>query len=126
MHPYTQALIRAVPVPDPVVQEQRPPIILKGDTPDPAHPPVGCNFSNRCPFAMDICRAEDPKLLPHRPGGSAACHLHTLPPPAPKQPMLGHQSFRYYTPFVKLCPISISDDSTSPSDWTAHGELVEP
>jgi oligopeptide/dipeptide ABC transporter ATP-binding protein len=80
LHPYTQALLRAIPVPDPEVQETRPRIVLSGDAPDPAHPPVGCNFSSRCPYVMDICRTDDPPLLPVRPGSAAACHLHTTGP----------------------------------------------
>lgn len=80
LHPYTQALLRAIPIPDPDIQATRPRIILSGDAPDPAHPPNGCNFSNRCPYVMDICRAEDPALLPARSGSAVACHLHTVGP----------------------------------------------
>jgi oligopeptide transport system ATP-binding protein len=61
-HPYSQALLSAVPVPDPVVEDQRQRIILEGDVPDPANPPEGCNFNTRCPLAFDRCYKEEPKL----------------------------------------------------------------
>lgn len=80
LHPYTQALLQAIPVPDPDVQANRPRIVLRGDAPDPAHPPSGCNFSSRCPYVMEICREKDPALLPVQPGSAAACHLHTTGP----------------------------------------------
>jgi len=59
-HPYTKALLSAVPIPDPVVEAKRQRIILEGDVPSPANPPQGCNFSTRCPLVMDICRQEEP------------------------------------------------------------------
>ena len=74
-HPYTQALLSAVPVPDPAREATRKHIILEGDVPSPANPPKGCNFSTRCPLATDRCRAEDPEFREVAPGRFAACHL---------------------------------------------------
>jgi len=62
LHPYTEALLSAVPIPDPVVEERRQRIILEGDVPSPANPPQGCNFNTRCPLVMDICRQEEPEF----------------------------------------------------------------
>jgi oligopeptide transport system ATP-binding protein len=75
LHPYTQALISAVPVPDPDVEASRQRIILEGDLPSPANPPKGCNFNTRCPLAMEICFHEDPVYREVKPGHFAACHL---------------------------------------------------
>lgn len=72
-HPYLQALLSAVPVPDPVVEEQRKRIILEGDVPSPAHPPEGCNFNTRCPIAFDRCFKEDPELKELFPQHDVAC-----------------------------------------------------
>ncbi len=73
-HPYTQALLSAVPIPDPEVKPDR--IILKGDLPSPSKPPTGCRFSTRCPHAFDLCRTEAPELRLIDAGHSAACHLN--------------------------------------------------
>lgn len=75
LHPYAQALVSAVPVPDPVVEETRKRIILEGDIPSPANPPVGCNFNTRCPVAKEVCFKEDPEYLEVRPGHFCACHF---------------------------------------------------
>ncbi|HSV82232.1 MAG TPA: dipeptide ABC transporter ATP-binding protein [Ramlibacter sp.] len=73
-HPYTQALLSAVPVPDPKAARRR--ILLKGDVPSPVNPPSGCAFHTRCPHAFDRCRSETPLLRPVGEGQVAACHLH--------------------------------------------------
>ena len=76
MHPYTQALLSAVPIPDPSVEEKRRRIILEGDVPSPANPPKGCNFCTRCPRVMDICRQVDPEFRDLGGGHWVACHLY--------------------------------------------------
>jgi peptide/nickel transport system ATP-binding protein/oligopeptide transport system ATP-binding protein len=73
-HPYTQALLSAVPLPDPDLQKER--IILKGDVPSPANPPSGCAFHTRCPHAMDICRQVRPEFKPVEDNHFVACHLY--------------------------------------------------
>jgi peptide/nickel transport system ATP-binding protein len=73
-HPYTQALLSAVPVPQPGAARAR--IILKGDIPSPIDRPAGCHFHTRCPHALDRCRREEPALRPMLDGASVACHLH--------------------------------------------------
>ena len=79
-HPYTESLLSAVPVPDPVVQRQRRRVILSGDIPDPLHPPSGCTFRTRCQHAMDICAQVEPEHTELPDGGWVACHLHTTQP----------------------------------------------
>jgi oligopeptide transport system ATP-binding protein len=73
LHPYTRALLSAVPIPDPVVEEQRQRIILEGDVPSPANPPVGCNFNTRCPVVMEICREQEPEFKDVGDGHWVAC-----------------------------------------------------
>ena len=74
MHPYTQALFSAVPVPDPDVKNKR--IILKGDIPSPANPPSGCKFHTRCNKCREICKTETPVFREYSPGHRVACHLY--------------------------------------------------
>lgn len=74
LHPYTQALLSAVPVPDPAYEKKE--ILLEGDIPNPADPPTGCTFHTRCPYVMDICRKEIPQLVEMEKSHSVACHLY--------------------------------------------------
>ncbi len=77
MHPYTQALFSAVPVPDPDVKMNR--IILEGDIPSPANPPKGCKFHTRCRECMDICKEVEPAFVDYGNGHSVACHKYPQP-----------------------------------------------
>ena len=72
-HPYTQALLSAVPIPDPELRAKR--ILLTGDVPSPVNPPKACRFTPRCPRAQDVCREVDPSLEPKKPLQLAACHF---------------------------------------------------
>jgi oligopeptide/dipeptide ABC transporter ATP-binding protein len=74
-HPYTKALLSAVPIPDPKLERSRERIILKGDLPSPMNPPKGCVFNTRCWKAADICRSEVPKLIEISPAHQIACHF---------------------------------------------------
>ena len=75
LHPYTKALLSAVPIPDPALEAQRERVVLGGEVPSPLNPPPGCVFHPRCPIAIERCRGEVPLLREPRPGHQAACLL---------------------------------------------------
>src|SRR5215510_2162453 len=75
MHPYSKALISAIPVPDPKAERARERVMLQGDLPSPLNPPAGCRFCTRCPMAKDICHSSEPPLAPRADGRLVACHF---------------------------------------------------
>jgi len=91
-HPYTEALLSAVPVPDPQVQRKH--IILPGEVPSTIFPPSGCRFHTRCPYAIEVCRVEVPAMQETLPGHHVACHLRPGPGSGPVPPELNPQASR--------------------------------
>jgi oligopeptide/dipeptide ABC transporter ATP-binding protein len=80
LHPYTEALLSAVPIADPTLKREK--IILRGDVPSPINPPKGCRFHTRCPYVVDRCRIDEPPLQEVQPGHFVACHLREVGVPA--------------------------------------------
>ncbi len=103
-HPYTRALLSAIPVPEPTAKRQR--IILDGDVPSPFKPPAGCRFNTRCPYAEARCRSEEPALIDDGTGHRVACHLwrdiapatEALPALPPVDPRLQRLQARFRAP----------------------------
>jgi oligopeptide/dipeptide ABC transporter ATP-binding protein len=86
-HPYTEALLSAIPVPNPRRQRERERIVLEGDIPSAAAPPAGCRFHTRCPHVMDVCRTVDPPAFVTPDGTTVFCHLHTDGPELAGEPV---------------------------------------
>jgi oligopeptide/dipeptide ABC transporter ATP-binding protein len=79
-HPYTEALLSAVPIPNPIVQKSRERIRLRGEPPDPTNPPPGCPFHSRCSYVMDVCKTRAPELTSLSSSVTTRCHLYTSGP----------------------------------------------
>jgi peptide/nickel transport system ATP-binding protein len=93
LHPYTQALLRSAPVPDPAAAATRREPAITGDLPSPSAPPAGCRFNTRCPIAQrGLCDVEEPPLRELAPGQLVACHLATSPGAPGEAPVPGVQA----------------------------------
>ena len=75
LHPYTQALLSAIPIPDPEIEKSKERIHLEGEVPSPINPKPGCKFAGRCRYAKDVCKQTTPELKEVKPGHFAACHI---------------------------------------------------
>jgi len=91
-HPYTEALIEAIPVPDPTVEKRKGGVAIRGDLPSPRNPPSGCRFRTRCPRAQELCAEVEPPLRPFGPGHVAACHFPLQEPVGTAEPEAAHPS----------------------------------
>ncbi|MCB2191138.1 MAG: dipeptide ABC transporter ATP-binding protein [Deltaproteobacteria bacterium] len=91
LHPYSQALLAAVPIPDPHARGSK--VIIKGDVPSPINPPSGCRFHTRCPKVQDICKQEEPMLIEKYPGHKVACHFAEVEPSITQQGRPANQRF---------------------------------
>jgi oligopeptide/dipeptide ABC transporter ATP-binding protein len=119
-HPYTQALLSAIPIPDPTKRRER--IILRGDVPSPVNPPSGCPFHTRCPAAYDRCRKEVPDFNEIASGHSVACHLYDEPSRA-AQSM--HESQREVAQLVRRSAMSTSPTSSGVTNTPGeHREMI--
>lgn len=105
LHPYTVALVSAVPPPDPVARQRERPVLAFGEPADPAHPPPGCHYHPRCPIARDRCKTDDPPLREAKPGQWVACHF----PGELKSTLSAAQSG---FPGPTVMPVSPSDSPT--------------
>ena len=76
LHPYTVALLAAIPIPDPEIEATRPQQIITGEVPSAMRPPPGCRFHTRCPKVMEVCKNVDPPMRTFADGRAVACHLH--------------------------------------------------
>ncbi len=103
-HPYTEALLSAITVPDPQRQRERRRIVLRGEVPSPLSPPSGCRFRTRCPYAMEVCAREDPPPYETAHGSTTWCHLHTSPVRTGPGVSSGGQPWRRCRLSTPICP----------------------
>jgi oligopeptide transport system ATP-binding protein len=125
IHPYTEALLSAVPIPDPDVAEKRERIILEGDVPSPIDPPPACRFHPRCRYATDVCRDIEPPLVEYRDGHLAACHHPLNVTPA----MVAHASAegaRVQEPAGSSDPVGVHPRRHRDMPEPAHERLEPP